>query len=290
MTTSRRSRTGALGALLTAALLVLLPATAASAAPDDGTSYIRVGHFVPGFGGVSMSATLTAYDGSTQPMVLAPEATYGALTSYQPLPVGYYSVAVRPAGAPASSDPVLTGTLEAVAGRAYTVTGLGDATTPRLTAITDDLTPPAAGRAKVRVLPVAVPGATTDVAVIGAAPIASAAAFSEPTSYSEVAAGRVTLRASTGGRTGTADADLAAGSISTIVVLDDGKGGLEVRAVTDATGAGVVPVGGADTGGGGLATAGPSTALVVAGGLGAAAAGAAALVLLRRRSPAVATR
>ena len=289
MTSPRRSATGTLGALLAAALLVLLPTATATAAPDPGSAYIRVGHFVAGLGGMTMSATLTAYDGSTTPMVLAPEATYGALSDYQPLPVGYYSVAVRPAGAPSTSDPVLTGTLEAMAGQAYTVTGLGDASAPRLTAVADDLTAPAAGQAKLRVLPAALPGATTDVTVVGGAPVAQGAAFSEPTAYVQRPAGPVSLRVSTGGRTATADATLASGSISTVLVLDDGKGGLTVRLVTDATGAGVVPVGGADTGAGGLAPRG-SSALVVAGGLTAAAAGAGALVLLRRRTSAVAAR
>ena len=71
-------------------------ASGASSSTDD--AYIRVAHLVPGFGGVTMTATLTAFDGSTRQLTLAPEATYGAITGYEPLPAGSYAVAVRPGG------------------------------------------------------------------------------------------------------------------------------------------------------------------------------------------------
>jgi hypothetical protein len=285
--TLRPRGTSTLAVLAASALMLLAGSGAASAAtPSDAsnTAYIRAGHLIPGFGGVTMSATLTAYDGSTRPLTLAPKATYGTLSAYEPLPVGYYSVAVRPLGAAADSPPVLTGTLAAAAGDAYTITGLGDSTSPRLQTIQDDITPPPPGTAKVRVLPVARPAQTTDVSVVGGPQVAQAAAFSQPTPYTSVAPGDVAVKVSTAGVSTQVSADLKGGSVYTLLVLDDGKGGLTVRPVLDATGSGVVPSGGAQTGAGGLATRSPEhSPALAAGGVAVAAAGAGVLLLAGRR-------
>ncbi|MEH3076154.1 MAG: DUF4397 domain-containing protein [Quadrisphaera sp.] len=296
----RPSRRGLLvGALVAAA--VLGPASAAtSAAQASGASsstddaYIRVAHLVPGFGGVTMTATLTAFDGSTRQLTLAPEATYGAITGYEPLPAGSYAVAVRPVGAAASTTPVLTQTLTAQAGDAYTIAGLGDSTAPRLSAIQDDLASPGPGTARVRVLPAAEPGQTTDVTASGRS-VASAAAFSEPTGYVDLPAGPVTFEATTGQRKAQESTTLAGGSVYTVLVLADGTSGLELRPVTDATGSGVVPQGGAATGGGYLAehAGGATLPAVASAAAGTAVAGgalAAALALVRRRRGAIAQR
>lgn len=291
MRSPRRRGTHVLSVLAAVGALALAPAGAASAAGGTGTdsAYIRVGHLIPGFGGVTMAATLTSFDGSTKPMQLAPRATYGTLSAYQSLPTGYYSIAVRPLGAAPDSPPVLTGTLTAQPGDAYTVTGLGDSTRPRLSAIQDDITPPTPGTARVRVLPVARPDATTDVTVPSGPALAQGAAFSQATGYTVVPAGNTALHVTTGGVSAEETTQLAGGSVYTLLVLDDGHGGLEVRPVADASGAGVTPRGGADTGAGGLADEPDaevrSPALAVGGGV-LAVAGGGALVVLRRRSSA----
>ncbi len=288
---------GAVVALM--AVAVLGPAAAAGAAGSTTTddAYIRVAHLVPGFGGVTMTATLTAFDGSTRQLTLAPEASYGAITGYESLRAGSYAVAVRPVGAAATTTPVLTQTLQAQAGDAYTIAGLGDSTAPRLAAIQDDLTSPGAGTARVRVLPAAEPGQPTTVTVAGGQQVASGAAFSQPTDYVDVPAGSTTFTATTGQRTAQETTTLAGGSVYTLLVLADGTSGLELRPVTDATGAGVVPAGGAATGGGFLAehaeSASSSTwssmasaAPALAGAAVAVGAFAGGLVLVRRTTSA----
>lgn len=282
-------RRAAVGAVLVA--LALAPASGAAAAGSKGDeAYIRVAHLVPGFGGVTMSATLTGFDGSTRDLVLAPEATYGAITGYESLPAGSYAVAVRPLGAAATSAPVLTQTLQAKAGDAYTIAGLGDSTAPRLSAITDDLSAPGSGTARVRVLPAAEPGQTTDVTVDGGTKVASGAEFSVPTGYVDVPAGSTTFTATTGQRSTKDTTTLAGGSVYTLLVLADGTTGLALRPVTDATGSGVVPSGGAAAGGGYLAehaVAGASPLAVAPALAGTALAGGvlgAALLVVRKRT------
>ena len=49
---------------------------------------------------------------------------------------------LRPAGAAPTSSPVLSSTLTAKAGAAYTLAGLGSLASPRLATLQDDLTPP----------------------------------------------------------------------------------------------------------------------------------------------------
>ncbi len=285
-----RARRAAVGALLLA--LALGPVPAASASGNGGDdAYIRVAHLVPGFGGVTMTATLTGFDGSSRELTLAPEATYGAITGYEALPAGSYAVAVRPLGAAASTAPVLTQTLQAQAGDAYTIAGLGDSTAPRLSAIQDDLSAPRSGTARVRVLPAAEPGQTTEVSTASGTRVASGAEFSVPTGYVDVPAGSTTFTATTGQRSSQETTTLAGGSVYTVLVLADGTSGLELRPVRDATGSGVVPAGGAAAGGGYLAehaagTAAP-TASAVPAAAGTALAGAAfggALLLVRRRT------
>ncbi|SDQ05467.1 DUF4397 domain-containing protein [Quadrisphaera sp. DSM 44207] len=291
MTQRRRARTAAAGALAASAL-ALAPAASAAAARTSGeeTAYVRVGHLVPELGEMVMSAVLTDYDGSTQPLELVPEATYGAVTDYAALPVGYYSVSVRPVGAAPDSPPVLSGTLEARAGQAYTVAGLGTAEAPRLGAIQDDITPAAPGTARVRVVPAASAAQQLDVGVVGGPALAEDAAFSQPTGYVDVPAGDVTVRAGAqGGPPSDTPVELGDGDVYTLLVLDAPQGGLEVRAIEDATGAGVQPVGGADTGFGGLAGGqdggqdGAASAALAAGGGALALAGTGALALQHRR-------
>ena len=59
---------------------------------------------------------------------------------------------MRPAGAPASSPPVLSTNLDAAAGKAYTVAGVGPNKSIKLRVLADDLSRPAAGMARMRVV------------------------------------------------------------------------------------------------------------------------------------------
>ena len=76
---------------------------------------------------------------------------HGTVSPYQAVAAGSYTVAMRAAGKPSSSPPVLSTVVRVVAGHAYTVAGLGPAAGLRLQVLDDQLiTPP--GRSLVRVI------------------------------------------------------------------------------------------------------------------------------------------
>lgn len=240
-------------ALLTAFGLASAPGARAATVPGD--AWVRAAHLVPGLAGMDVVVRGAA---GTAPVELAANAVYGDVAPYQRLAPGTYSAELRPAGAPADSAPVLSGTFDAEAGKAYTLAGLGSLDSPRLATLQDDLTPPPAGDVRVRVLPAAGGAAQVTVAAQNGPVIADGAVFGQPTAYADVPAGSWTLDVSAAGLpSATTAVDLAAGGVYTVVVVDDG-GTLDVRAVTDAAGMAAMPVGGAQTGGGGTAQAASS--------------------------------
>ncbi|TNM64225.1 DUF4397 domain-containing protein [Streptomyces sp. NP160] len=292
------ARRGTAAAACLAAAVLLLPAGAATAAGPgapavEGPAWVRAAHLVPDL--PRMDIDLGPRSG--QPGVVVDGAGYGDVSTYSQVPAGAYDVGVRPAGSAPGTTPVLTSSLQAEAGRAYTVVALGSAADARIVPLEDDLTPPAPGEARVRVLSAASTASAVDVAAVDGPSITRGAPFASSTSYTDVPAGRWTLRAQpaaggTGtGQAGTTDVVLAAGSTYTLAVTDgrDGASALAVTPVADASGAagGVLPAGGAATGGGGEAApvtsgSGPTAAAALLGA-GSALAAAAALWLLRAR-------
>ena len=274
----QRRATTVVGVVLTVLVVLLLSARGAAAATVPGDAWVRAAHLVPGLEAMQVTARPAA-GGDT--VVLAADAGYGDVAPYQRLAPGNYAVELRPAGAALTTAPVLSATLDAKAGAAYTLAGLGSLSSPRLASLQDDLTPPAPGMVNVRLLPAASSAAQVTVSAENGPVIAQDAVFGQPTSYASVPAGTWTLKAAANGvAPATTKVDLAAGGVYTLAVVD-GQGGLGVQVVTDAAGAATMPVGGAQTGGGGMAgalDAGPSRAPWVVGlgvllaGLGAAAA------------------
>ncbi|NAZ81078.1 DUF4397 domain-containing protein [Kineococcus sp. R8] len=270
--------------VVAAVLLALLSAPGARAATVPGDAWVRAGHLIPGLEAMDITATPA---GGGAPVDLARGAGYGDVAAYQRLAPGSYTAEVRPAGAAATTAPVLSSTFTAAAGKAYTLAGLGSLQAPRLASLEDDLTPPAAGQVRVRVLPAASAAPAVTVTARGGPVIADGAAFGQPTGYASVPAGSWVLEtAAPGLPAATATVDLAAGGVYTLVVVD-ADGALGVRAVTDAAGAAAMPVGGAQTGGGGTApaattssTSPATTGSVLAGGVALLLAAA---VLGRRR-------
>ncbi|MFC5379978.1 DUF4397 domain-containing protein [Aquipuribacter nitratireducens] len=280
----------------TAVAVVLLPVGAAGA--STATAYLRAAHLVPDLG--AMDVRLSPFSGEGDPEALAPvleiTASYGAVGGYEALPPGRYAVALRPAGSDPSSDPVLSLTFDLTAGQAYTVAGLGSSDDPSLELLEDELTRPADGTARVRLLGASLEAPTAQVSAVDG-PALGTARLGEATDYTQAPAGPWTLRAEGDGASGESEVDLDAGDVYTLLVLD-GDDGLQLQAVLDAGGVGTVPVGAAATGLGGLADGaggpGPSAGVVLA----ALAAGA-LLVLLaavplarpaRRRAEPPATR
>src|SRR5690349_11666487 len=153
-----RRRLAALAAAagVAAGFLVLDPASAAAA----GVGYVRLAHLSPDTPNVDVY--LSAVGGSAEPRVF-PGVGYGVVSAYLTLPTGVYAVAMRTAGAPASSPPVLTTQVDVAAGGAYTVAGVGRHADLGLRVIDDDLTLPTGATAKVRIVQASIQAPVLDV-------------------------------------------------------------------------------------------------------------------------------
>lgn len=283
---TRRTLARTAAALAVGVLAVIAgPTAGAAVAPAEDPAWVRVAHLVPDL--PTMDIWLTPFDGADDaaPM-LQTSADYGRVKEYQPLATGLYAISIRSEGASASMPPLLTGTLRAEAGQAYTVAGLGDADDATVQVLDDNLTLPEPGQSRIRLLPAASAAETVTVTAADGPTLAQDAAYAEPSGYAQVPAGPWQLDVTTGGGSlpdASTDVDLDAGSVYTLLVLDTDDG-LEITAVVDAAGTTVTPVGGAQTGGGGLSTSSSSASasLVAAGALALATGG---VVLLRRRTP-----
>jgi len=272
MTVPRTARRLAL-MLAAVALLLGLPAAAASATipasggagTGSGTGWIRLAHLSP-----DMPATdVYLYSfGNPDARFVLHHVSYGTVSAYRTVPAGDYGVAMRAAGAPASSQPVLSASITIAAGHAYTAAAVGPRPGLRLQVLTDDLTTPA-GKALVRVIQASLKQRTVTVSWDGQQ-VAAGLAFPAVTSYRAVTPGTERVSVQAGGGDASSPVGLAAGSVHTLVVLD-GAGGLEIDNLEDAAGSAQMPAGGAATGFGGTAAHGPASALpwLVAIGAGA---------------------
>jgi hypothetical protein len=222
--------------------------------------------------------------GNPNAQVVLHNVRYGTVSPFERVASGEYTVAFRTAGSASSSNPMLSTAVNIAPGHAYTVAGLGPAAGLRLVVIPDELTAPP-GKALVRIIQASMHKVTVTA---GSAKLAARLKFANVTSYFTMNPGTYSVRAAGGGESATASITLAAGTIHTIVVLDE-SGKLGLDDLLDAAGSKVAPAGGARTGFGGTA-ARPGAALLpwaaaVFGGLGVALSGTA--MLTRRRRPAL---
>ncbi|WP_170156160.1 DUF4397 domain-containing protein [Umezawaea tangerina] len=224
-------------------LLVLAP----SAHAATGT-YLRLAHLAPGTSGVDI--LLTPKAGGTS--VLTKGVDYGDLLDYRRVEAGDYTVEWRPLGADPESKPLLSTTVHATQGRAYTVAGLGTTDKLSLKVLDDDVTLPQAGKARLRMINAA-PGSTSADLVRDGSLLIQQAVFAEPTLYALVDPGSSSLQVTPRGASPvTLVANLEASGVYTVVVLElDGKVTASIRA--DAKSSEVVPGGALETGFGGTA-------------------------------------
>ena len=250
------------------ALLIGMPAAAASAASSAsaGTGWIRLAHLSPNTPAVDVY--LYSFGNSDAKIVLH-HVAYGTVSPYEAVTAGDYSVAMRSAGAAASSQPVLSTSVTVKAGHAYTVAGMGPESGLRLQVMNDQLTTPS-GKSEVRVIQASLKQQTVKFTCGGQA-IVPKATFASVSSYQAIPANTWTMQAVGSGSTATARFKMGAGTVHTMVVLD-GASGLEIVNLEDAAGAGQPPVGAVSTGFGGTAGHGPGSpvpwlALIGAGAL-----------------------
>ncbi|WP_104525950.1 class F sortase [Blastococcus atacamensis] len=241
---------GRLSAVLTALVAVLgallLPAPARADEPRPGL--LRIAHLSPDTPAVDVSLTAVAEPGQvlTDPgPVVAPAVAYGDVTAYREVPPGSRAVSVRGVGSPTA--PVLSTRVEVAPGQVRTVVLGGAFADLALSVTEDDLAPPPAGSARVRVL-AATTRPSVDVSITGGPALATSLRPGEVGDPVTVPGGR--YGASVTGGSDDVPLDLAAGSVVTILVLDPPGSGTTLRPVVDATGPAVRPVGGVDAGGG----------------------------------------
>ena len=273
---------GLLGAGLSTPLMMLSASGAAAASVPAGEAYVRTAHLSPDTPGVDIYLSA----GKARPVVIR-NATYGHFSPYLELAAGSYAVSTRLAGSAASSASLVSWKMTLGSGKAYTAAILGSGASRRGTVLQDDLTPPAAGKARVRLIQAASNAPVANVTANGNVPVADGARYASATGYVSLPAGTWPLTAQSTGSDPVkvaANISLASGSVTSVVLLNKVHGGITLISALDSAGAGVVPVSGINTGGGGLARSTSSASatgpLEVTAGLAVLATG---LTLLRRR-------
>jgi len=274
------------------ACLAISPSAASAAAAGAGSAagandgWVRCANLSPGTPAVDIY--LYAFGSPGNPTILR-HASYGDVSSYMAVSPGEYTVAMRSAGATASSPPVISTNFMVSAGSAYTVASIGSSTARRSLVLTDQMTAPK-GKTLVRVIQASVKQQQVTVSD-GSDVLARQLAFGSATSYMPVQPGAQTVEFMAPGEKTSMAVTLASGSVHTVVVLD-GSAGLKVDILTDATGSQDAPAGGAATGLGGTAPRDIVPGLmpwlaILAAGLLLAASGAVGLRRSRRTVAAV---
>lgn len=255
-----------LASLGVAALVGLgcVPLIATPAAAEAAVGYVRLAHLSPDTPKVDVYLSKVG-DSSFKEQKFE-HVGYGVVSTYLPLPVGTYGVAMRKEGDPASTAPVLTTQVTVEAGAAYTVAGVGKFSGLGLKVLTDDLSRPAAGKSKVRVIQASVGSPVLDVSLANGTSIAKAVNFATTTDYQLVSPGTWTLALRPNGSTAVTNLNctLTSGSVYSLLVLDSPTGlKLELRA--DARGGSAAPDGGVETGAGGTEPDAAVSPLIMAG-------------------------
>jgi hypothetical protein len=238
-------------ATLAATALVAVGLSTLDQAPASAASvgYVRLAHLSPDTPQVDVY--LSSVSGGIAPKTF-PGVGYGVVSDYLTLPTGTYAVAMRGAGAPESSAPVLSTQVTVDAGKAYTVAGVGKHADLGLRVIDDDLSLPDSGKAKVRIVQASLQAPVLNVSVATGSTIADGVQFASTTNYREVNQGSwtVNLQQSGGGKTSTVKCALTGGNVYSLIVLDR-PSGLTAELRTDAQRKGGMPQGGVETGAGG---------------------------------------
>ena len=221
---------------------------ASAGAPGE----LRVAHLSPGTPAIDVSITaLTGSDPVTDPGTdLASALEYGEVGAFTEFPPGRYAVSLRAAGSGRTTPPALSEQVVVPPGGAVTVALTGPFADAGLQTLPDDLSPPPPGSARIRVLAAAAGAQAVDLSRADGQVLASGLLLGEAGDPVTVAAGPAVLRLDAGPGSVDVPADLAPGSVATLLVLDRPDGGVTLRVVVDAAAPAVAPVGGVEAGGG----------------------------------------
>lgn len=238
--------------------------TATPAAGDDSVGYVRLAHLSPDTPEVDVY--LSKVGDSSFARQKFGGVGYGVMSEYLKLPVGTYAVSMRLEGRPESEAPVLTTQVTVEGGQAYTVAGVGRSANLGLKILNDDLSRPAPGRAKVRVIQASVGAPVLDVSLTDGTSIATGVEFATTTPYQIVPPGtwRLQLKPTGTGSVSTVSATLRPGNVYSLLVLDSGTA-LKAELRLDAAGGVSAPDGAVATGAGGAAEKTNALAMIALG-------------------------
>ena len=230
--------------------------TLPAATATDG--WLRIAHLSPDTKAVNVK--VTALSGGTQTIQLD-NVAYGSVSSYMHLPSGTYIISMYPAnsGSKSASKPMVTASINIVQGKSVTVAAFGRNTALSTKVFQDDLAAPTSGTARIRLIQASTTTNSVNVETTTGILIASDAMSGASTSYADVPAGSWVLDLSSKSMTDATAVQLAKGTVNTLFVLDNAKGGLTIKPVLDSSSVGSDPVGGINTGGGWAATNDPAT-------------------------------
>lgn len=256
--------------------LALMFSVAPLAGAQGANAMVRVVHASPD------APAVDVYVGGNRALSNVP---FGAVSDYLSVPAGSAAIKVLPAGAPAGDRGVIEATVNLQAGTAYTVAAAGRLADIRPVVITDNLSAPASGQAKVRLVHLSPDAPAVDVAVANGPVLIRNIAFPNAADYVQAAAGTYNLQVRVAGQNAVAlsvpDVTLEAGNTYTAFALGlaQGQPALMAKLTMDA-GAGAMP-GMPGAGAGGMANQAPVWPLAVAG---AALVALGAVLAMRRRA------
>jgi hypothetical protein len=201
--------------------------------------------------------------------------SYKTVSAYVAVTAGSHTVAVRPAGSNASATPWAQVSQVFSASAYYTVAVGGRFGQLQATAFQDQFPAPSNGQAVARFIHMAPDVPAVDVVVKGGPVLFSNISFLQASAYKSLPSGTYDLQLLA---TGTSQVLFTAPSVvvaSGTIHSETGIGGVgspvELLQLADATSATSAPLGGANTGGGGLAAGAPAPGGLVAVGVVACA-------------------
>ena len=248
--------------------LALVLVGAAPPAAAQATGWIRWGNWSPS--APNFDIYLNSFGGSG--MTVIRHVRYGHVSAYRGIPTGQYTVAMRDSGAPATTPPMLSASVQVAPGMAYTIVSMGAPSHLGVQVLKESMTS-SPGKALVRIVQESVAQHRVTVNADGRA-LGGPLQLGSYTGFLALTPGRQAIHATGYSATATRHLLLRANTIHTLVVLDN-QGGLRIHSLQDAVGSQAMPIGGAATGLGGTApkpgtSAAPWLAIMAGGGLLAA--------------------
>jgi hypothetical protein len=271
----------ALAALVPLSLALVLVGAAPPAAAQ-ATGWIRWGNWSPS--APDFDIYLNSFSGSSG-MTVIRHVRYGHVSVYRAIPAGQYTVAMRDSGAPATTPPTLSASVQVTPGMAYTIVSMGPASHLGVQVLKETMMS-SPDKALVRVVQESVAQHRVTVKT-GSRALGGPLQLGSYTGFLALSPGWQDIHAAGYSAATTRHLFLRANTIHTLVVLDN-ESGLRIHSLEDAVGSRAMPVGGAATGLGGTApepgtSPAPWLAIMAGGGL-LAAMGAVRLRRRRRRA------